>query len=170
MIWLILGLIVCIIIVIRTCLDDWWHIVDKILLSILTVLLSVIGTGAILVLASGIVSPTASMEYNKTEDTQIIALKDNQNISGTMYLMGGYVGEDLYYYYAKETEYGYTTNKIKADNCYIKYTNEKPHIETYEADFEHKAMYWLGFPMVSNRYVIYCPENTITNEYSIDLE
>lgn len=39
-------------------------------------------------------------------DTKIVALKDNQNISGNYYLLSGYVDEDLYYYYATETEFG----------------------------------------------------------------
>ena len=84
--------------------------------------------------------------------------------------MGGYVDEDLYYYYAIETEFGYKIEKIKADNVYIQYTDGETHIEKYEGDFVHKSKYIWGFPMCDDRYIIYCPEGTITHEFNIDLE
>lgn len=40
----------------------------------------------------------------KKSSQEIIALKDNMNIRGSAYLFGGHIDEDLYYFYAKETE------------------------------------------------------------------
>jgi hypothetical protein len=103
-------------------------------------------------------------------DTKIIALKDNQNVSGSFYIMGGYVDEDLYYYYATETEFGYKTEKVKADNAYIKYTDGETHIEKYVGEFANDSANFWGFPMCDNRYIIYCPDGTVTNEFIVDLE
>lgn len=170
MIWFIIGCVATIVIIIHICIDDWNDLVDKILLSILTIAVSLVFSFLVLVMTSEIVSGFADIDYVKKTDTQIIALKDNQNISGGFYIMGGYIDEDLYYYYAKETVYGYKTEKVKAENSYIKYTNDKPHIETYEPKFKSGVTYAFAVCMCDNRYVIYCPENTIANEYVVDLE
>ena len=39
----------------------------------------------------------------------------NQNINGRSYIGGGRVDEDLYYYYAMETEFGYKIEKINGE-------------------------------------------------------
>ena len=171
MIWLIIGFIVAIAIIIFGCVsDEWYTIGDKIGASILVLLASFVCSIAVLVLASAIVSSVAEIEYNVVSDTKIIALKDNQNISGSFYIMGGYVDEDLYYYYATETEFGYKTEKIKADNTYIKYTDGEAHIEKYNAEFANDAMEFWGGCTCDDRYIIYCPEGTVTNEFDVDLE
>jgi hypothetical protein len=170
MIWFILGLFITIIVTVFVCIDDWNDLADKIAYSFIALLVSVIAATLVWLLSSGIVSTCVEIKYDKVSDTQIIALKDNQNVSGSFYIMGGYVDEELYYYYATETEFGYKTEKISSDNTYIKYTNEKPHIEKYSGDFANDIWYWLATPLVSDRYIIYCPENTITTEYVVDLE
>lgn len=170
MIWFIIGCVATIVIIIHICIDDWNDLGDKILFSILTITVSLGVSFLFFVMTSAIVSNFADIDYVKKTDTQIIALKDNQNISGGFYIMGGYIDEDLYYYYAKETVYGYKTEKVKAENSYIKYTNDKPHIETYEPKFKNGVAYAFAACMCDNRYVIYCPENTIANEYVVDLE
>ena len=119
---------------------------------------------------SKIISSFADVEYYLVSDTKITALKDNQNVNGNFYIMGGYVNEDLYYYYAAETDLGYKINKIMADNAYIKYTNEETHIQQYRGDFVNDKLIIFGVPLYDDRYVIYCPDGTVTNEFNIDLE
>jgi hypothetical protein len=170
MIWFIIGLVIAIVITIGICVDDWNDLGDKIFFSIMTFLLSCLGSLLVFVLSSAIVSSCAEIKYNKVSDTQIIALKDNQNINGSFYIMGGYVDEELYYYYATETELGYKTEKVESDNTYIKYTNEKSHIERYNGEFANDISYVFAVPMVEDRYIIHCPEGTITTEFSVDLE
>lgn len=170
MIWFIIGLVIAIIVIIFVCIDDWNDLADKIAYSFITLLVSAVATTLVWLLSSGIVSACAEIKYDKVSDTQIIALKDNQNLSGSFYIMGGYVDEELYYYYATETEFGYKTEKISSDNTYIKYTNEKPHIEEYNGDFANDIWYMVASPLVNSRYIIYCPEGTITTEFAVDLE
>lgn len=170
MIWWILGALVCVGVIVCICCDTWNDWVEKILLSIMTVVISTVITFIVLLVSSAIASCCAEIDYNMVSDTKIIALKDNQNASGSFYIMGGYVDEDLYYYYATETEFGYKTEKVKADNAYIKYTDGETHIEKYAGEFANDASNLWGFPMCDDRYIIYCPDGTVTNEFSIDLE
>jgi hypothetical protein len=170
MIWFIIGCIVAIVIIVRICIDDSNDLFDKNLFSILTIVASLEVSSLVLVMTSAIVSNCADIDYAKETDTQIIALKDNQNISGGFYIMGGYIDEELYYYYATETELGYKTEKISSDNAYIKYTKGQAHIETYFGDFHNSFLHTFAIPLVDNRYIIYCPEGTITTEYIVDLE
>lgn len=170
MIWLILGVIVCSIIIIGIFRDRYNDLLDKFFFSFLTLLLSFVISILVLVGVSAIVSCCADINYNIISDTKIIALKDNQNVSGNFYIMGGYVNEDLYYYYAVETEFGYKTEKIKAENAYIKYTDGETHIERYDGEFANSGVNFLAMPMCDDRYIIYVPDGTVTNEFVVDLE
>lgn len=170
MIWLIIGVLVCVGVIVCICCDDWNGWVEKILLSVLTVIVSIAITLVVLLVSSCIASCCAEIEYNVVSDTKIIALKDNQDISGSFYIMGGYIDEDLYYYYATETEFGYKTEKIKADNVYIKYTDGETHIERYQGEFVNDGAYFWGACTCNDRYIIYCPEGTVTNDFNVDLE
>lgn len=170
MIWLIIGLIVSIVVTVFNFCDyllDWF---EKFFFSFLELILSIAISFLVLLGVSAIVSCFAEVDYNMVSDTKIIALKDNQNVNGNFYIMGGYVDEELYYYYATETEFGYKTEKVSAENSYIKYTNEETHIEEYEVEFVNDYVYWFAMPMQLDRYIIYCPEGTVTNEFNVDLE
>lgn len=170
MIWLVIGMIACLAWIIYIFCDSWNDWVEKILESIIAVLVSFLITFIMLIVSSTIVTGCAEINYNVVSDTKIIALKDNQNISGNFYIMGGYVNENLYYYYATETEFVYKTEKVKADNAYIKYTDGETHIERYVGEFANDGANLWGFPMCNDRYIIYCPDGTVTNEFIVDLE
>ena len=172
MIWLIISLIVTITIIVHIWLEDLWvGIGTCIAESFLAILISCAMTSLVVLLSSAVVSSCDNViEYNKASDTKIIALKDNRNISGSFYIMGGYVDKDLYYYYATETQFGYKTEKAKADNTYIKYTDGATHIERYVGEFANDSLYLWGFPMCDDRYIIYVPDGTVTNEFVVDLE
>jgi hypothetical protein len=169
MIWCIIGLTVLIVLIVKLWVDDWWDLDEKIGFSLAYIIVTFLATFLVWFGVSGVMSICTDLEYVKDFDTQIIALKDNQNVNGRFYIMGGYVDEELYYYYAKETEFGYKTEKIEASKAYIKYTDEKPHIERYTAEFPKDFLHVFGNP-IGERYVIYCPENTITTEFAVDLE
>lgn len=171
MIWLISGFIIAVIVIICGCIFfEWDSIGEKIANSVLTLITSFAISVLVAIFINIIITPFSEIEYSVISDTKIIALKDNQNISGSFYLLGGYADEDLYYYYAIETEFGYTTEKIKAENVYIKYTNDEPHIEEHQGSFANKKNNLWAFPLCSNKYIIYCPNGTVTHEFNIDLE
>lgn len=170
MIWFIIGLIISVILIIYFAIDEWWSFFEGFWCSILILLVMAIASSLVWFTASVVISSCTEPNYSVIEDTKIVALKDNQNIHGNFYIMGGYVNEDLYYYYATETEFGYKTEKISSDNAYIKYTDGEPHIEKYTAEFSKDSANIWGVPLYSDRYVIYCPEGTVTNEFKVDLE
>jgi hypothetical protein len=170
MIWLIIGFVVAVVIIIKIFCDSWNDWCDKLFGLVITSLLSMCISLIVLLGASAITSCFAEIDYDLVSDTKIIALKDNQNVNGSFYITSGYVNEDLYYYYATETEFGYKTEKIKTDNAYIKYTDGEAHIEKYNGEFANNSAYLWGIPMCDSRYIIYCPDGTVTNEFNIDLE
>lgn len=170
MIWMIIGLVVFVVVTIKILCDSWYDWQEKLLYPVAALILSSMITFLVLLIASGIVSDCAEIDYDMVSDNKIVALKDNQNVSGNFYIMGGYVDEDLYYYYATETQFGYKTEKVKADNTYIKYTDGETHIEKYEPKFVNDYVYLFGLPLNLSKYIVYCPENTIANDFRIDLE
>lgn len=170
MIWLIIGVIACIGIIIYIWCDQWNDLAEKVFFSILTLFLLPFIAIVVLLISSAFVSGIADIKYNMESDTKIIALKDNQDVNGSFYIMGGYVNEDLYYYYAIETEFGYKTEKVMADNTYIKYTDGETHIERYTGSFVNDTVNFWAIPVCNDRYIIYCPYGTVTNEFVVDLE
>lgn len=170
MIWFIIGFIVAIAIIIGVFRDDFYGWGERIGFSFLILICSFFISCLIFLGASVITSCCAEIEYSMVSDVKIIALKDNQDISGSFYIMGGYIDEDLYYYYATETKFGYKTEKIKADNVYIKYTDGETHIEKYQGEFVNDGAYFWGACTCDDRYIIYCPEGTVTNDFNVDLE
>ena len=170
MIWFILGAIVCIAVIIYVFYEKFF-LYEKIMVVIVAPIVSFIICCVVLLVVSLFASSSSNIEYNNMDsDMKIIALKDNHGISSRFYLTSAYVNEDLYYHYAVETEFGYNTMKAKASDSYIRYTDGDAHIETYKPKFTNSIFYWFAMPITGNRYIIYCPENTIVTEFNIDLE
>lgn len=171
MFWIILGIIAIIGFSIYYCIDNSWAGFDDCAFIVFVISLFGSMTTILLVLiSSGIMSGNVEFEYTKIEETNIIALKDNIGMEGHFYITGGYVGSELYYYYATETEFGYKTEKVKAELVYIKETNETPRIERYKGDFANSRNELWGIPLCNDRYIIYCPEGTVCESFLIDLE
>ncbi len=170
MIWFIIGWIIASVIMINAICDEWNDLGSKIVYSMLALITSTIVSFLVCFFVSLMMSSFVEFDYNIVSKTNIIALKDNQNVDGNFYLMGGYIDEDLYYYYATETEFGYKTEKIKADNAYIKYTDGKTCIEKYKGEPTNESVHFWGFPTCDYQYIIYVPEGTVTNEFNVDLE
>lgn len=73
----------------------------------------------------------------------------------------------------------YKANKIETDKCEIIYTNDTPHIDTIvQVPDEEQTKNWLTLSWMlsirtsfsSDKYKIYVPEGTITDDFSIDME
>lgn len=126
---------------------------------------------------------------------KIIALADNSNVSGHFFLGSGSVGQEEYYVYYTETPRGYKQEKVRADSVYIKYIsdNEYPHIEYFSKVNQEiltkkpnnawfSIVFYLGYKNIdvgcvisegSPQYshtIIYIPEGSIQENYTIDLE
>lgn len=115
--------------------------------------------------------PESAMDFDRTAIQPIIALKDGKGMTGRFFLYSGYVKENLYYYYACETEKGYKkVERVSAENSYIVYTEETPRIEKYEAQSFKETSSWIYAIPLYEYNVLYVPYGTITTEYNINLE
>lgn len=98
-------------------------------------------------------------------DTEIIALSDKSSVGGSFFLGCGSISDNMYYYYISNDTNGYRTHKIKAENAYVKYTDETPHIVSHSTDIQNE---W-GF-YIDDYYVIWIPEGSILQQYSVDIQ
>lgn len=107
---------------------------------------------------------TASNKPYSTE--KIVALDDNNLVSGAFYLRSGHFKEGLYYQYmVKLNNGGYVANKVSSDDTTIFYDDENPRVEWYK-----KERTWWLFKEEDTFNKIYIPKGSITEDYSVDLE
>lgn len=173
MFWLILGIIA--IIITAICLYweehlwlDWGDYFADLLLSSLVILLATVFLN---IITSAICSTEANIQYELEGGQKIIALNDNIAGEGDTYLLRGHYEEDLCYFYCVEDELGYKVEKINADNTYVKYTDKDYRIEQYNPVFKDDVLvFFASAPLQDDRYIIYCPEDTIIEKYEINLE
>lgn len=173
MLWLILAGLVWVVITVffiyKANNDDWFDGSDAFLGSILTLIVSLLFAVAMTLFSSIFVTAAdAHIDYELETDTKIITLKDNSDITGSRFVFSGYVDDDLYYYYATDTELGYKVEKVKASRSYIRYS-DNTHIEKYNAVYSNWFVRLITFPD-DDRYVIYCPDKTIAQDFEINLE
>lgn len=95
----------------------------------------------------------------------IVALSDNNLLSGRFYLRGGYINDDLYYQYLVElSSGGMVSNKISAKTATIYYDNNNTRVEWY-----HKHRNWLYFEQEEIFHKIYIPNGSIDENFNVDL-
>lgn len=106
-------------------------------------------------------------------ETELIALKDGHEVSGTFFLGTGTIDGNLYYHYLEETSKGIQSKKLAAgDNVYLHYTtgNTPPILKTIKTRPENDFAYFFGSWATSEEYHFYVPHSAVTNEIMIDLE
>ena len=114
-------------------------------------------------------SDPEQVKYETINTTEIIALKDNFNGSGSWFLGSGHYDNDLYYFYMTETDKGLKPDKIKVSDCYIKYDNDIPRIVTTEGIVKDK--WWVPWGcIVRSETIIYVPYGSISTQILVDLE
>lgn len=115
-----------------------------------------------------------SMKQEWVEKDKVVkleSLKDNSTMSGSFFLGSGYLqGRMQYTYYVKEND-GFKLEQIDAASATIKYTEDEPRIVT--TWFRSKNFWEWGFdlfPPSPKTRVIYVPEGSIKNVYTLDAE
>ena len=106
----------------------------------------------------------------KSSTERIIALNDSTGVNGRAGFLGsGYVEDELYYYYMTDTKEGFQAKKIKAEDTYVRYSDE-PIVETYTAtNFKNKLLWLIALP-IKSFHIVYIPEGSIIENYQIDLK
>lgn len=167
MIWIIIGILVGITIAIIDIIKEGYEFTRPTQIITLCILISMLP----LVTCSSICSLCCENDYVKVNEIEISALKDNNNMSGNFFIGIGYIDEEMNYYYVENTEKGKIVKKIDANNVYIVEDNEEqPRIEEYKAQFKNEKWLLIAANCNNSYKKIYIPENSITNEYNIDLE
>lgn len=96
---------------------------------------------------------------------KIISLNDNNLTNCKFYLRRGYVEEDLYYQYMVQlNDGGLVANKVKSSNATLYYDTDNYRVEWYT-----KTKKWLYWKIKKTYNKIYIPEESITDDYSVDL-
>lgn len=116
----------------------------------------------------GIAVPTTEV----IEEQEIVALTDSTSIEGQKFLFLGYINEDLVCRYVINTERGKHIEEVKSDNVYIKEGDFKPTVIKHKFVPKADWYWWFCFPIEheTNYTELLVPENTVTNEYNIDLQ
>lgn len=110
----------------------------------------------------------ATWEYDTEPwySEKIVAMSDNNLVSGRAYSRRCYIDEELYYQYMEELKNGgYQADKVKASITTIYYDNENPRVDWYK---RRKKFLWLE--KEETVYKMYIPEGSIAEEFSIDLQ
>jgi hypothetical protein len=171
MLFIIVPIIVFIIAFIYMWVIDGWELgfVSGLLFGTLSVFI-------VLIASLGFTSES-NMEIGQVDKYEIHALVDNASykghVSGNVFLISGYVGEELEYRYMYKVDgKGYAFNSIDADDCYLNITSGTPILEVrnwkFKSGFLQRAF---GDPDATPEYIFYLPENAeIINEFKVDFE
>lgn len=100
----------------------------------------------------------------------LIALQDNSSAYGSFFLGCGTVEEEQYYYYIVQEKLGMKEEKVEADNAYIQYSKDAPHIDVINRTFSKEWYNWFAFPTWDNCYIFYIPEGSVTTQFNVDLK
>lgn len=104
------------------------------------------------------------------EEQKIYALNDSSAVEGEKFLFSGHIDEQLVYRYVTSNDKGKHIEELDDDEVYIKEGNYTPILEHHyyvlEKDW-HKLFAHTEFS--DSYYIFYVPENTVTNEYNINL-
>ena len=141
--------------------------VDKIVFWTSGAVMAICGILVIFSLTMISLMPDEEFTTKITATSSIVALNDGSLIEGRSgFLRSGYVEEELYYFYMKDTGNGtYAMRKVPADRTFICYTDDNFRIEPLERTYSLGCFYYLE----GNIYYIYVPKGTITEEFTIDL-
>lgn len=111
--------------------------------------------------------------YTQSHSFEIYALKDNSSINGSFFLGTGSVDGNQVYSFIKEEDGGKKVSSISVDSAII-YEGEdgSPRIDVYDPHIKNKIVRKLFGDMTfgDSKYKIYIPDNSMINEYNVDLE
>lgn len=161
MIWII----ICAILGFIAMYSCWEYISDGILGAILGVAVGFL----IYLLIGGVIGQCLPLN-EVVEEREICALTDNSSIEGSYFLFSGYIDENLVCRYVIDTDKGKHVEEVDMNNVYINEGDYKPTVKHYYYELKKDWHNWFAHDGFTDEcYEFYVPENTVTNEYNIDL-
>lgn len=180
MFWLIILPLIAV--VLSLIFIDYHYTETRVFGSILTALISVFIGAIILGLTPISINGVTQTEEYIAEVQYIEAFKDfsqtEGSVTGIVFMISGKLDEKMVYRYIQTTDYGmvFKTIDVNTDNTYIKYTNEKPRIETIYIRTVGSKFKIGWFCRQGEEYdnfvrnVIYIPNGSVKVQYEVDLE
>lgn len=109
--------------------------------------------------------PESVKIYEKKSTIELIALPNNSTTSDWFFVETDNINGNIYYYYVTQTEEGYSTDKIPANQSTIIPCDETPHIDVYsKVDCNSSKWNLVTIPFFfqeincNKKYKIYIPE------------
>lgn len=141
------------------------YFLGLILIVLTSALASIFGLGVALLLPMDTVT--------KIDTYNIVSLKDNNNVSGDFLLGSGSInGEMKYTFYYEENGF-YKMTQIDVNNTSIKYSNDIK-VERCKEEATESFINYFAIDNLENEcnmsYIIYIPEGSIKNNYTLDAE
>lgn len=148
---------------------------NHILYRIYEIVIAIIAIALIVVVSFIVRIITKSTTSIKTDEIisveNIVALNDNNLVSGHTFCVRGYINEEMYYQYMVDIGNNqYVQNKIPVNKSIVSYikngdTNSKPRVEW----LREKYRFWIFYEN-GTYWRIYLPEGSIATDYKIDLQ
>ena len=135
----------------------------------------IFGIGIALLLWVGAMClPAGKIDVVDTDTTNIHALTDNArysgSVSGSVFLIQSKTEEKLKYSYMYESAgKGFGFNEVNAQQCYLNFCDEQPHVVRNYLDFKNPVLRWLFPDVYEDEYIFYIPEDAqVIDDYNID--
>ena len=149
-----------------------WAIVER---DLMPLMFGAIGIFLVIIIW-GVISSCIGMalpsdEVWDTQETQICSLKDSINSEGRFFLGTGSEKTHLYYWYVTVDEDGARTiHKLDADN--VKVYEDDDEVPRIVETWTQSSNFWHRFFAFTEQKTtkIYIPEDSLTNNYEVDLE
>lgn len=100
------------------------------------------------------------------QTTKIESFNNTTSMSGSFFLFGGSVGEDLIYRYVVKDNLGFQIKEVNNKKIKRIVYNNNPRIEEYKIVTDTPIFSGVE---VDNYYIIYVPKNTIKANFNVDL-
>ena len=107
-------------------------------------------------------------QYIKTQE--INCIEDNFINVGDFFLGTGTENSEAVYYAMVKTDKGYQMQDFKREKSYIQYSTEYYRVETYHDYFTNPVVRFFAGDGYREYYIFYIPENSIIENYNIDLK
>lgn len=112
----------------------------------------------------------AHIEPQYRETQELISIEDNFVTTGDFFLGSGTEETQAVYYATIKTDKGYQTQDFERQVSYIQYTTEYYRVETYYDYFTNPIIRFFAGDGYREYYIFYIPENSIIENYNINLK
>lgn len=150
---------------------DSWYIAERLALSLAGTFFGVMVGMISIPILMGAVHLVFDTEYVYKDSKEVYALQDNVGTEGRFFLGSGGVDSKMEYYYMIKEDKGMQIQSVNAEKSYVNEVDDvKPNINCYERRFENKVVQWLTPALPRNEYIFEIPEDSIKQNYNIDLQ